>query len=188
VKHPYNHQLYNYWIERRGERSAPERAEIEPGAIRRILGDSFILSCDAGEDHLFRVAGTRLCALFGRELRGQPFSSIWDQQSADEVHDLVAIAADEAVGVAAGAQARTADEVPCNFEILLLPLAHRGKIGARMLGLIAAIERPYWLGIWPARPLRLGVIQYLGPGLGDAPPAPRVPKRRILTVIDGGRM
>jgi len=187
VKHPFNHRLYAYWTERRGARPAPERADIDPGAIRRMLGDSFVLSCDAGEDHLFRVAGTRLCALFGRELRGQPFSTIWDIESAGEVRDLVAIAADEAVGVAAGAQTRTGDELPCNVEILLLPLAHRGKIGVRMLGLVAAFERPYWLGIWPAQPLRLGVIQYLGPAAAPANARPNGPKRRVLTVIDGGR-
>jgi len=195
VKHPFSHQLYAYWNERRGARRTPERADIEPGAMRRILGDSFVLSCDAEEDHLFRVAGTRLCALFGRELRGQPFSTIWDAESAADVSELVTVASDEAVAVAAGAEAQTQsqtqaridDKLRCSIELLLLPLAHRGKSGNRMLGLIAAFERPYWLGIWPAQPLRLGVIQYLGPTPGPASSELRRWARRSLTVIDGGR-
>ena len=34
-------KLFAYWNARRGSRLAPERGDIEPGAIREILGDSF---------------------------------------------------------------------------------------------------------------------------------------------------
>src|SRR3979411_214660 len=52
-------------------RRAPERGDIEPGAIRNVLGDSFIIAYDPEADHPFRLAGTRVCALFGRELKGE---------------------------------------------------------------------------------------------------------------------
>jgi hypothetical protein len=191
VKHPFNRQLFAYWTERRGERPAPERSDIDPGAIRRVLGDSYVLSCDAGADYLFRVAGTRLCALFGRELRDLPFAAIWDAASAQDVRDLCAVVAEEGVGVVAGAVARSEDGLQCKFEMLVLPLLLRGRPGARMLGLVAAMEQPFWLGIWPAKPLQLGTIQYLGASTGtSADPAisqPRERARRPLTVIDGGR-
>ena len=70
MKHAASRQLYAYWEERRGRRAAPERAEIEPGAIRGALSDAFILSLDAARGHPVRLAGTRVCALFDRELRG----------------------------------------------------------------------------------------------------------------------
>jgi hypothetical protein len=186
LKHPFNHQLYAYWTERRGERAAPERADIDPGAIRRILGDSFVLSREAGEDR-FRVAGTRLCALFGRELRGEPFSSIWNAESAPRICDIVAILADEGLGVVAGACARTCEELDCSFEILLLPLMHRGRPGARMLGLLAPLTRPFWLGMWPAQELSLGAIKYIGPDADPLSAARLRAPHRALKVIDGGR-
>src|SRR6188474_1899724 len=71
MKHPSNRELFDYWNERRGERLAPERADIEPSAIRHILGDTFVLEVSGIESHLFRIAGTRLCALFGRELKSE---------------------------------------------------------------------------------------------------------------------
>ncbi len=193
MKHPYNHQLFAYWNERRGRRPAPERADIEPGAMRRILGDSFVLSLNAERGHPFRVAGTRICALFGRELRGEPFSALWDDESVPQIHDLVAIIAEDGVGVVAGARATTAEDLQCNLEMLLLPLMHRGQLGLRMLGVIAAMERPYWLGMWSARPLRLGVIQFVGPDAiaGGVNPAgaalPHTITRPSFTVIPGGR-
>ena len=42
MKHPSNRELFDYWNERRGERLAPERADIEPAAIRQVLGDTFV--------------------------------------------------------------------------------------------------------------------------------------------------
>src|SRR4051794_37663355 len=70
MKHAASRMLYAYWDGARGERAAPERSEIEPGAIRHILADTFIQIGAHGAAE-FRLAGTRLCAPFGRELRGQ---------------------------------------------------------------------------------------------------------------------
>ena len=71
MKHAASRELYAYWEERRGQRPAPERADIEPGAIRQALSDTFILELEAADGHSFRLAGTRVCALFGRELKGE---------------------------------------------------------------------------------------------------------------------
>src|SRR5205807_6530417 len=71
-------KMYAYWNARRGSRLAPERGDIEPGAIREILSDSFIVSFDDTADHPFRLAGTRVCTLFGHELKGEPFVQLWD--------------------------------------------------------------------------------------------------------------
>lgn len=194
MKHPLNRQLYAYWNQRRGCRPAPERSDVDPGAIRHILGDSFILARDGDHGHPFRVAGTRICALFGRELRGEPFTSLWDAESAPQIRGLIDIIAEDCVGVVAGARAATADDLHCDLEMLLLPLVHRGRIGLRMLGVMAAMERPYWLGIWVAKPLRLGVIKFIGPDAGEIPAITAGPPvsgrvdRRHLKVIPGGRM
>ena len=46
MKHAASRELYAYWEELRGQRPAPERAEIEPGAIRHVLSEAFILALD----------------------------------------------------------------------------------------------------------------------------------------------
>ncbi len=43
MKHPTSRMLFSYWDSLRGDRAAPERGEIEPGAIRHILAETFIL-------------------------------------------------------------------------------------------------------------------------------------------------
>ncbi len=110
MKHASIRELFDYWNARRGRRSAPERAEIEPGAIRRVLADTFILSFEPNAGHPFRIAGTRVCALFNRELKGEAFLDLWSIASRADVRDLAAIVADESVGVVASATGRRADE------------------------------------------------------------------------------
>jgi hypothetical protein len=193
MKHPLSRELYEYWNQRRGARAAPERGDIDPAAIKRILGDSFVLSVEPGEAPLFRVAGTRICSLFGRELRGEEFAGMWRDEHSRQIRELVALVAEEEIGVLAGAATEAGNGLPCSFEVLVLPLSHRGRSGRRMLGSLVAMERPYWLGTWPARRLTLGVVQFVGASvyspLQAGTQASRISLRlrSSLTVIDGGK-
>src|SRR5215204_4458470 len=47
MKHATTRMIFGYWDALRGERSAPERGEIEPGEIRHVLADTFVLEVRA---------------------------------------------------------------------------------------------------------------------------------------------
>jgi hypothetical protein len=193
MKNPSTRELFAYWNERRGDRLAPERGDIEPGAIRRVLGDSFILSFDRKVDHPFRLAGTRVCAIFGRELKGEPFVYLWEAADRAHMRDLLAIVADEATGVVAGATAKVADGKTAELELLLLPLLHQGQPQVRLLGALSPIQIPFWLGRDPVVSLTLGVLRHLDPEIRAAP-APQLLRGSqdglpppALTLYQGGR-
>ena len=76
MKNASTRLVFEYWDGLRGERAAPERGEIEPGALRHALADTFVLENEP-IGPVFRLAGTRLCALFGREQRGRAFAALW---------------------------------------------------------------------------------------------------------------
>ena len=65
--------LYSYWNEVRAGRLAPQRLDIEPSRIAAILSETFMLERVDARTYRYRLAGTRLCGLFGSELRGQNF-------------------------------------------------------------------------------------------------------------------
>jgi hypothetical protein len=193
--------LYEYWNKRRGQRVAPERGDIEPDAIRHVLGDSFFLAADASGSFPFRLAGTRLCALFGRELRSESFFSLWGKPDQPAVYNLMKVVVDEKIGVVAQAIGRTTEGSPLvvNLELLLLPLLQRGPLDARVLGALVPHSVPFWLGARFVGTLELGALRHVGPQL-DRVPAPRImpaapgtparPARRVgqrFTVYDGGR-
>ena len=152
MKHAASRELYAYWEERRGTRPAPERAEIEPGAIRGVLSDAFILALDRNAGHPVRLAGTRMCALFGRELKGESFLNLWGAESKSIVASLVSILSDECTGTVAGVTAQNASGEPIDLELLLLPLGIRRPIFARTIGVLAPLKAPPWLGVKPDRP------------------------------------
>ena len=193
MKQASSRELFGYWVARRGTRVAPERGEIEPSAIRKALGDVFILEFDRVAGHPFRLGGTRVCALFGRELKNERFIDLWEAGSRAALADLVDGIADEATGVVASASGRTAEGWTQDLELVLLPLAQRGDTHQRMIGALAPLAVPPWLGSATLGALTLGNIRYLDPGR-EAPTAARLvagnltaARRATFTVLEGGR-
>jgi hypothetical protein len=189
MKHAASRELYAYWDERRGTRSAPERAEIEPSAIRQVLSDAFILTLDGGSGHPFRLAGTRVCALFGRELKGESFIGLWAAASQPTIGDLLAILNNERVGTVAGVTAQSGDGEPIELELLLLPLGSSRPSLARTIGVLAPLKIPQWLGSSPIGALTLGSRRHIGAAI-ETRLLPRfmAPRRRHLVVHEGGRV
>jgi hypothetical protein len=201
MKTSANRDLFEYWNQRRGHRMAPERGDIEPEAIRHVLGDCFFLAADGTGSFPFRLAGTRLCALFGRELKSDSFFNLWDKPDQTTLRKLMNVVVEEKVGVVAQAIGHTTDGAPLaiNLELLLLPLLQRGPLDARVLGAFVPLTVPFWLGARFVGPLELGVLRHIGPAV-DQEPAPRLlaaapvaparpggQVRRNFVVYDGGR-
>jgi len=134
MKHTSTRAVFDYWNKLRGNRAAPERADIDPGEIRHALSDTFMLAADFVDQLRFRLAGTRVCALFAREIKGEAFNELWPEMSREAIDELLAIVIDENVGVVAGLSGRTADGAATDLEMLLLPLAHTGQGRIRALG------------------------------------------------------
>ncbi len=192
MKHPSNRELFDYWNERRGERLAPERADIEPSAIRQVLGDTFVLQVTGADNHLFRLAGTRLCALFGRELKAENFIKLWQRSGQTAIRELVAVVMEEKAGIVASVTGATSDDMlaPVHLEMLLLPLAYHSRSEARVLGALAPMAAPYWLGAKAIGPLTLGMFRHIGAAAAETAPLFRAAGGRLkhgLTVYDGGR-
>jgi len=195
--------LYAYWNEVRAGRIAPRRLEIEPSRIAGVLPETFMLErLDTGNYH-YRLAGTRLCEMFGAELRGMNFLDGWSQgdRRALERH-LVSMHTQGAVALLTmEASADTAKRV--QLEVILLPLMHSNGM-SRVIGAVSATASPHWLSherlrekrlvrhelIWPdGRPH--GVVERAGrqaPFLPEGQDARIVrDDRRLFRVFDGGR-
>src|ERR1700723_3344269 len=143
MKHPSNREFYAYWDEKRGGARAPERSEIEPAAVRELLGDIFVLSYDAAAGYPFRVAGTRVCALLGCDLKDRSFSALFAPDGRREIEDIIAVVAEEMLAAVAGISATSQDGSPTHLELLLLPFNTRAHTPISLTGLLAPFsERP----------------------------------------------
>lgn len=197
MKHAASCALFTYWDRIRGDRLAPERAEIDPGAIRHVLADTFMLDVETDGSHPFRLAGTRVCALFGRELKDTPFVNLWrgpENAIGAEGDALVSAVCDETRPAVAGVIATTAGGATIDLEMLLLPLRHRGRTHARVLGCLSPATLPAWFGLEPVVALRLSTFRIVRgrPDLDALPegagPGPTVlgSRRGHLRVLEGG--
>jgi hypothetical protein len=163
MKHATTRMLFSYWDALRGERMAPERGEIEPGHIRHILADTFILEITSDALTTFRLAGTRLCALFGKELKTQEFSSLWRPEESREADRVIDIVAMESAGLVAGLTGKTSHGQSIELEMLLLPLRHRGRTQSRLLGAVSPLSVPDWIGIEHITGIGLGPLRVIWP-------------------------
>ncbi len=188
MKHPSSRELFRYWTELRGPRPAPQRKEIDPAAVRRVLGDSLILSLDPGTGHPIRLAGTRVCAVFCREIKDTSFLDLWDEESRPLLRSLLLITAEEAIGVVAGAVGHTLAEPTVPLEMLLLPVVTEPSLRGQLIGILAPLGNHFWIGVTPVEAMTLGAFRILRP----EPPALARPSARGMrqlarfTVYDGG--
>jgi hypothetical protein len=195
MKHQATNELFRYWNELRGERTAPERNEIDPGAIRHVLADTFMLDIDAEQRFPFRLAGTRVNALFDAEQKGRSFLDLWTQDERRNLAGVLMTVADDACPVVAGAVAAPHGHDECPFEVLLLPMRHHGKTHSRILGIIKTVRTPSWLGMLPIGALNLRSLEvavarhHTGPQRLAAKlrgAAAKTEGRPLLRVIEGG--
>lgn len=136
MKHPASREFFGYWDEKRAGDAAPERGDLEPEDMRHLLGDTFVLSYDAASAYPFRVAGTRVCALFGRDLKSMSFAALFDDESRQDIEDIIGIVAEETLATIAGVTARAADGSLVHLELLLLPFSARSHTPISMTGML----------------------------------------------------
>jgi hypothetical protein len=191
MKHATSRLLFSYWDALRGDRAAPDRTQIEPGQIRHILADTFILGIEPEGRAAFRLAGTRACALFGRDLKGVDFSELWPANRGSEPDELIDLVTSDTVGAVAGMVGETELGSVIGLELLLLPLRHHGATNRRMIGAISPSAVPSWLGLTALQSLDLRSLRVIGnarpgrPGLGEVGPS-AASKRHPFVLLDGG--
>lgn len=202
--------LFQYWNRLRDGRPAPRRTEVEPADIKTLLADTFILERDTRGEAVFRLAGTRLCATYGRELKGFSFPSLWRSKDQRLMSRLVDGVFEKRSVVLITYVGTSRNRRTVEFELLALPL-DGGAENLRSLGIVTPAEKPFWLGADPIMDAYIDSVRIIDPDkesvfLGNRP-AISVPElapseldsaetltaygraRRIrhLVVLDGGR-
>ncbi|WP_027160402.1 PAS domain-containing protein [Mesorhizobium sp. WSM1293] len=200
--------LFQYWNRLRDGRPAPKRSEVEPADIKSLLADTFILERDTRGQAVFRLAGTRLCSCYGRELKGFSFPSLWREKDQRLVSRLIHGVFEQKSVVLISYEGFSRNGRSNKFELLALPL-DGGVENPRCLGVISAVEKPFWLGADPITDALIDSIRVIDPEkelLNNRPAidvpslvpdelgAPetisalgRVRRIRHLVVFDGGR-
>lgn len=142
-----NQDLLSYWNNVRGKRTAPKRVEITPSAISHILPVTFILEIKNQDQLHFRLAGSKMCEIFGREFRGINFNECWPQSERHILKKYLDQLINEGTVVSTIFEATSENDHKGEFELLFLPMIHAGPKIDRILGSISPVGDFPWLGL-----------------------------------------
>ena len=69
ILHPGSRKLFSHWEISRAERACPTREEFAFGPIKELMPDMIVIDRDYLRNSFkFRLAGSRVCNLFSRNL------------------------------------------------------------------------------------------------------------------------
>ncbi len=81
---PGQRELFDYWFEIAGAKTIPSRADFDPLRVPHLLPHLGLIDLRDGFDRgLFRLAGTRLRDIYGKEITGLRLSEVFTGSCAD---------------------------------------------------------------------------------------------------------
>ncbi|MEM1316692.1 MAG: PAS domain-containing protein, partial [Pseudomonadota bacterium] len=131
--------------------------------------DMFVLERIGARNH-YRLAGTHLCNIYGRELKNEPFS--WPYDGVDErtVDNWTNNIGGDGHLVLMSSTGIDIEGRTVPMETLLMPLFLNGIQGKRTLGITTTIGEPRWDRSSPVTAARLESVRMLRPW--EEAPAP----------------
>ncbi len=139
-------EIFTYWERIRGDADAPLRNLIQPSAVSHILPELFILENTADDNPRFRLAGTAICNLMGREIRGENFAALWAGSQQDDPVRIASGVMTHVVPASMNATGYCISGRSMTFELMLLPVRTSSDICDRLLGCLTPSVHPSSLG------------------------------------------
>jgi hypothetical protein len=151
MRHQTTETVFRYFNDLRAGRSAPLRHEIDPSQLKGVLPDLFIM--ENGRDGLvrFRLAGTRVCTVLGREMRECAFSDIWDPAFRHRMRLAAETVLANRNPLELAITATGDDGSVLSLEMLMLPLLSRIDRCDRIFGSLVVLDPPTTLESVPRR-------------------------------------
>ena len=143
--HSNTELLIDYWRTRRGGRPMPRREDIDPTGFPDLAPQAFIALRDSDGDVVFRLAGEAIVELHAMPLGGESLLRLWRPDCRARLSMLLGAALTHAAPMALRAEARNAQAVATEVEVLFAPLSGPGGTPDRFLGLYQPL-RAGWLG------------------------------------------
>jgi hypothetical protein len=145
MRHTASRQLFEYWDSLRGDRSAPERRDVDPVEMKSILGDVFFAERTQKEFVMFQFVGTRINAMHGYDLQHRSALGIWSPSSASEFIKVIERITERGVPMIVSSEGLMRGREVAEIETLLLPLQFGSRF-TRFVGCHVNLGKPqaFW--------------------------------------------
>jgi hypothetical protein len=135
ILHPGSRKLFAHWEMLRAERPYPTREEFSFTPIKELMPDMILIE----KDHLrssyrFRLAGSRVCSLFGRNLTAADALQGWDAFEASVLTSHFELALRDFQPVLVRMRLMTDTGIAIAAELVALPIQIRESNRVQLIG------------------------------------------------------
>jgi hypothetical protein len=141
IGHASSRSLFRYWESIRGERSAPQRSDIQLQQIYPLLPWVFISEPLPGDlGHRLRLAGTGVCELWGENMTGKDLFAAWKKFERGTMNKLLNSAVIDRHPFIMRCRVRNESGMSATLEIMGLPVEADDTGKTQVLGLIVPFQ------------------------------------------------
>jgi hypothetical protein len=195
ILHPGSRKLFVHWETARAERAYPTREDFALTPVRELMADMVIIE----KDHLrqsfkLRLAGTRVCSLFGHNMTGANILEGWDNFESEVISRHLDLALKELQPVLIRMRFITDTRQQVAAELIALPIQVRESNRVQLIGGLFPFREAKAIGhthliqrelvsaraIWTEHGTRSRRPLPVAPALPDRP------AMRSLRLINGG--
>ncbi|HFC05093.1 MAG TPA: PAS domain-containing protein, partial [Rhizobiales bacterium] len=147
IMHPSSRILFRFWEATRGEMAAARKQDLNLRQIAKILPNIAILERElAKPNYKWRLAGTGVCRLWGKELTGQDVLANWpgfERQTMQSGFDMVVASLQPCV-----ARFKAINNLGSQIgvEFIGFPIQDANTGAIQILAAIVPFRSPDWLG------------------------------------------
>lgn len=196
ILHPGSRKLFVHWESARAERAYPTREDFALTPVRELMSDMVIIE----KDHLrqtfkFRLAGSRVCGLFGRNMTGGNVLEGWDAFERDVIGKHLDLSLRELQPVLIRMRFLTDTRQQVAAELIALPIQVRDSNRVQLIGGLFPFREARAIGhsAIVRRELVSARAIWTEHGHSVRKPMPQMPDRferpliRSLRLVSGGR-
>ena len=193
ILHPGSRALFRYWEAVRGEMSAPPRDWLDLQKIRSLVPFLFMIERTPTRGFAWRLAGTKVCELWGMELTGMPAMAQGERFERETVTRLLDAVIDDHQPFVLRFRLTSAMGMTVAAEFVGAPLRARHNGATYVFGVIMPFREANWPRHDCVTTFELSAARTIWtepvPGMPDAEPAKarRANLPQAFQIINGGR-
>jgi len=174
--HPRLHNLYQYWKTIKNTRHMPTKADLDLHRIPTHLPCAFLIKWDPLTAAFFwRLTGTALYTLFGRELTATPVLDLWQTDQHEELTSTLHRVRTVFQPFCLRQRGFNITSNELGIEMLILPLLDTDSTNVLIFGGFEPFSTPLWLDSHPLKMLVNWQTVALNDRSRDQQPMPAIP-------------
>ena len=135
ILHPGSRHLFSYWEQLRAERACPTREDFEFAPVKNQMPDMIVIDRDfLRSSFKYRLAGSRACALFHRNLTATDVMSGWGRFESDVITRHLNTVLNQKQPAVIRMRLTTDDQNIVAAELIALPVTMRGSTRMQIIG------------------------------------------------------